>query len=88
MQTTYPIDTLEDKLVEWKTICKERQDAYEQTDFYKESEQVREMENIRLQEEMDLLVPELCEYLDNENLLKWLIEFTNKADHVGCGYHI
>ena len=86
MYTTHPIDILEDKLVEWETVCKERQEAYEQTDSYKEKEDSREMERISIQEEMDLLVPELCDTISNENLLKWLIEFTNKADHVGITF--
>lgn len=53
---------------------------------YKSAKVNDELERVSIQEDMDNLVPELCQSIDNENLLKWLIDFTQKADHVGITF--
>lgn len=86
MKTTYPIDTEEDLLIGWEGMCSKRQSDYEQTEVYKSAKVNEELERVSVQEDMDSLVPELNQSIENEDLLKWLIDFTNKAGHIGITY--
>lgn len=86
VKTNHKSDTPDSIYSEWKVRCELRSAKYTKSAEYQIKQDRIKNELLIKQSKLDSLVSNLNVHMENVTLLRWLISFTECADHCGTTY--